>query len=192
MKTILQVEDDENDVFLLQRAMQKAGEPNAIQVVKDGQEAIEYLQGAGKFTDRGTFPLPSLVLLDLRLPDVMGLEVLSWIREQHGMAMAVIVLTESSEDADIAAAYRLGVSGFLTKPSEASKFDEMVKTIRDFWLTHNTLPQESYQERAAAPTYSGTTAPGANSLPPTIGTSREGWQPMVSKRTYEKNRSVGL
>jgi two-component system response regulator len=146
MKTILQVEDDPNDVFFMQHAMKKVGVANPIQVTSDGQEAIDYLKGAGKFADRGKFPLPCLVLLDLKLPYVMGLDVLKWIRQQPGAALPVIILTASSEDADIATAYRLGANGFLTKPSEASKLEDMVKAIKDFWLTHNTLPQESLSE----------------------------------------------
>src|SRR6476660_2003053 len=106
MKTILQVEDDPNDVFFFQRSMKKAGVPNPTQVAQDGQEAIDYLQGAGKFADREQFPLPCLVLLDLKLPHVMGLDVLRWIRGQPGMAPAVVMLTASGEDADVAAAYR--------------------------------------------------------------------------------------
>src|SRR2546421_2007732 len=98
MKTILQVEDDPNDVFFFQRAMKKAGVPNPTHVVSDGQQAIDYLQGAGKFADREQFPLPSLVLLDLKLPYVMGLEVLRWIRQQPGTPMVVVMLTASSED----------------------------------------------------------------------------------------------
>ena len=143
MKTILQVEDDPNDVFFLKHAMKKAGVANPIQVAKDGQEAIDYLQGAGKFADRGKFPFPCLVLLDLKLPYVMGLDVLKWIREQPGMALVVLLLTASGEEADIAAAYRLGANGFLVKPSEASKLQDIAKAIKDFWLTHNTLPHES-------------------------------------------------
>jgi len=142
MKTILQVEDDPNDVFFLKHAMKKAGVANPIQVAKDGQEAIDYLQGAGKFADRGKFPFPCLVLLDLKLPYVMGLDVLKWIREQPGMALVVLLLTASGEEADIAAAYHLGANGFLVKPSEASKLQDIAKAIKDFWLTHNTLPQE--------------------------------------------------
>jgi DNA-binding response OmpR family regulator len=146
MKTILQVEDDPNDVFFLQHAMKKAGVANPIQVVNDGQEAIDYLRGAGKFANRDKFPLPSLVLLDLKLPYVMGLDVLKWIREQPGMTMVVLLLTASGEEADVVAAYRLGANGFLVKPSEASKLEDMVKAIRDFWLTYNTLPQERLAE----------------------------------------------
>jgi two-component system response regulator len=143
MKPILQVDDDANDVFLLQHAMTKAGVKNPIQVVTDGQQAIDYLRGAGKFADRAKFPLPCLILLDLKLPYVMGLEVLKWIRQQAGPALVVVVLTASGQDADIAAAYRLGANAYLIKPSEASKLDDMVKALKDFWLTHNTAPQGS-------------------------------------------------
>ena len=146
MKTILQVEDDPNDVFFLKHAMKKLGVLNPIQVARDGQEAIDYLQGVGQFADRGKFPFPCLALLDLKLPYVMGLEVLKWIRQQRGMTLVVLLLTASGEEPDIAEAYRLGANGFLVKPSEATKFDDMVKAIRDFWLTHNTLPQECLPE----------------------------------------------
>ena len=111
MKTILQVEDDPNDIFFLQRAMKKAGVLNPIQVARDGQQAIDYLQGVGKFADREKFPFPCLVLLDLKLPFVMGLEVLRWIRKQPGRALPVVILTASAEDADIATAYSLGANG---------------------------------------------------------------------------------
>ena len=151
MKTILQVEDDPNDVFLLQHAMTKAGVTNPIQVATDGQQAIDYLKGVGKFANRETFPMPCLVLLDLKLPHVMGLNVLTWIRQQPGGALVVVMLTASGEDADIATAYRLGANGFLVKPSQASKLVEMAKAIKDFWLMHNTLPQEAHSEAARPP-----------------------------------------
>ncbi len=147
MKTILQVEDDPNDVFFLQHAMKKVGVANPVQVVSDGQQAIDYLQGAGKFADRNQFPFPCLVLLDLKLPYVMGLEVLRWIRNQPDRALPVIMISASGENADIAASYRLGANAFLTKPSEARKLEEMVRAIRDFWLSHNTLPEGSLPER---------------------------------------------
>ena len=143
MRPILQVEDDPNDVFLLRHAWRKKGVENAIQVASDGQQAIDYLQGLGKFADREKFPLPCLVLLDLKLPYVMGLDVLRWIRERPGTALAVVMLTASGEEADIAASYNLGANAFLTKPAEAYKLEEMVKAIKDFWLTLNTLPQET-------------------------------------------------
>src|ERR1044071_3379730 len=141
MKPILHVDDDPNDVFLLEHAMHKAGVANPMHVVADGREAIAYLKGIGKFADRHQYPLPHLVLLDLKLPYVMGLDVLKWIRQDSGMGLVVVVLTASAEEADIASAYRLGVNGFLTKPSEASKLVDMVHAIKAFWLTHNTVPK---------------------------------------------------
>ncbi len=183
MKTILQVEDDPNDVFLFQHAMEKAGVMNPVQVATDGQQAIDYLQGTGKFADREKFPFPSLVLLDLKLPYVMGLDVLKWIRNGPAAALIVLILTASGEEADVASAYRLGANGFLVKPSEASKLCDMVKAIKDFWLTHNTLPRESSSrftaERSARPVHSS-----ASDLPATRQsvnrTRREEW-PMESR-----------
>ena len=176
MKPILQVEDDPNDVFFLQHAMNKAGVANPIQVVSDGQQAIDYLKGAGRYADRDKFPLPCLVLLDLKLPHVMGLNVLKWIRQQPGMTLVVVMLTASGEDADIATAYRLGANAFLTKPSKASKLEEMAKAIKDFWLTHNTLPEESHA-KAATPDQAParTTAFTTTALPPANGAGRETW-----------------
>lgn len=142
MKIILQVEDDPNDVFFFQYAMRKAGVANRVEVVADGQMAIDYLRGAGAFSDRSRFPFPSLVLLDLKLPYVMGLDVLKWIRQQVNMSLAVVVLTASAEARDVRAAYGLGANGFLVKPTEARKFEEMVRAIRDFWLTSNRMPGE--------------------------------------------------
>jgi CheY-like chemotaxis protein len=146
MKTILQVEDDENDVLLLQHAMTKAGVENPIQVASDGQEAIDYLKGVGKFANRVKFPMPSLVLLDLKLPYVMGLDVLKWIRQQPRMSVPVVLLTASSEEADIATAYHLGANGYMVKPSEAAKLVDIAKAIKDFWLALNTLPREAMPE----------------------------------------------
>jgi CheY-like chemotaxis protein len=165
MKTILQVEDDENDVFLLQHAMKKAGVTNAVQVVSDGQEAIDYLQGTGKFADREQFPFPEVVLLDLKLPYVMGLDVLKWIRTQPKIAMAVVMLTASGEDHDIASAYRLGANGYLIKPTESSKLVEIVKALRDFWLIHNTQPLES-REKTALSRYAKSGVAGLDSARP--------------------------
>lgn len=146
MKPILQVEDDPNDVFFLQHAMKKAGVLNPIQVVSDGQQAIDYLCGSGAYGDREQYPFPCLVLLDLKLPYVMGLDVLKWIREDPRRTLPVVMLTASAEDADIASAYKLGANGFLTKPSEATRLEGIAKAVKDFWLTHNTLPRETAPE----------------------------------------------
>src|SRR5437016_14653978 len=148
-RTILLVEDEENDVFFMQEAMKKAGVLNPIRVASDGQQAIDYFKGAGKFGNREEFPLPCLVLLDLKLPYVMGLDVLKWIRQQPGVPAVVVILSSSREEEDIATAYRLGANGYLVKPSDTSRLQDMAKSIKDFWLTQNTPPPETHQTRVA-------------------------------------------
>jgi two-component system response regulator len=148
-RPILLVEDDPNDVFFLQQAMQKAGVLNPIQLASDGQEAIDYFKGTGNFANREEFPLPYLVLLDLKLPQVMGLDVLKWIRQQPEGAPIVVVLSASREEADIATAYRLGANGYLVKPADVSQLTDMAKSIKDFWLTQNTPPPEVHKSMAA-------------------------------------------
>jgi CheY-like chemotaxis protein len=138
--TILQVEDDENDVFFFQRAMNKAGLAHLLQVAHDGQEAIDYLQGLGKFAKREKFPLPGLILLDLKLPFVMGLDVLKWIRQQPELTCVVIILSSSREEGDVAEAYRSGANAYLVKPADVSKLEGLVRAINDFWLMQNTPP----------------------------------------------------
>ena len=101
-RTVLLVEDEPNDVFFIQQAMKKAGVVNPIRVASDGQQAIDYFEGAGKFANREEFPLPCLVLLDLKLPYVMGLDVLKWIRQQPGLPVVVVILSSSKEEEDIA------------------------------------------------------------------------------------------
>jgi two-component system response regulator len=192
MRPILQVEDDPNDVFFLQHAMKKAGVANPVQVATDGQQAIDYLQGVGKFADRQKFPLPCLILLDLKLPHVMGLDVLKWIRQQSGIAVAVVMLTASSEESDIATAYRLGANGFLVKPSEVDKLVEMAKAINAFWLTYNSLPWETCREPAVAPVRSAAIAPAARNLPAARRAQRDEPHSMMSRQTYQKNQSLTL
>lgn len=144
---ILLVEDEENDAFFMQHAMKKAGILNPIRVASDGQQAIDYFKSALKVGSNGAFPLPGLVLLDLKLPYVMGLDVLKWIRQQPELAPIVLVLSASSDDADIATAYHLGANAYFVKPSDARKLDDMVKSIKDFWLTYNTSPSQPNLER---------------------------------------------
>ena len=104
--------------FFVQRAFNKTGVANPVQVVRDGQEAIKYLQGVGKFAQRDNFPLPGIILLDLKLPFVMGLDVLKWIRQQSDLTPIVVILTSSAEEKDIATAYRLGANAYLVKPTD--------------------------------------------------------------------------
>src|SRR5579859_5380080 len=127
-KPILLVEDDQNDVFFLQYAFEAAGVDNPIQVVADGQEAINYLSGAGHFADRQRFPLPCLMLLDLKLPVKMGTDVLRWIRKQPLVSnLLVVVLTSSSDSSDVDSAYEHGAQSYLVKPLSLEKRLELAK-----------------------------------------------------------------
>lgn len=138
--TILLVEDEENDAFFMKWAMNMAGVENPLHLVNDGRAAIEYCEGAGRFANREEFPLACLVLLDLKLPCVMGLDVLKWIRQRSKVATPVVVLSSSAAEADITAAYRLGANEYLVKPSEANKLVDMAQAIKDTWLRHDTAP----------------------------------------------------
>ena len=138
---ILLIEDDQNDVFFIQYAFEAATITNPLQVVVDGQQAIDYLAGAGRFTDRARFPFPSLVLLDLKLPVKMGMEVLKWIHQQPSMRnLLVLILTSSSNIEDIDEAYRLGARSYLVKPLSVEKRLAMARLIKDYWLDLNQFP----------------------------------------------------
>ena len=116
-KILLLVEDDENDVFFMQRALDKANLRLPLKVVADGQEALDYLAGRQPFSDRSQNPLPHLVLLDLKLPYVNGFEVLAWIRRQSPFRdLPVIVLTSSPQERDKQEAEKLGVQAYFVKP----------------------------------------------------------------------------
>jgi DNA-binding response OmpR family regulator len=157
MGTILLVEDEEGDVFFMRQALKKAGVLNPLQVACDGQEAIDYFKGTGKFANREEFPLPCLTLLDLKLPRVMGLNVLQWIREQSEVAAIILILTSSREEVDIVTAYHLGANGYLVKPSDVSQLTDIAKSIKDFWLTQNTPPTRSSKPTGSP--HSSTTSP---------------------------------
>jgi len=140
-KTILLVEDDQNDVFFLQYAFENAGIQNPVQVVDDGQEAINYLAGSGAYADRQQFPLPCLVLLDLKLPGKMGNDVLRWIRNQPSLShLLVVVLTSSSDANDVDGAYEWGAQSYLVKPLSLEKRLEMARAIKNYWLDLNEFP----------------------------------------------------
>ena len=135
--TILLVEDEETDVMLMKMAFQEAG-LNHVQVASDGREALRYLRGEGQYSNRELNPLPALVLLDLRLPHVPGLEVLREIRTSPRLRrMVVIVLTSSTLDRDIERAYELGVNSYLAKPCSPKDRREMIQLLRDYWLGKN-------------------------------------------------------
>lgn len=140
--TILLADDDPNDVFLMQRAFKRIGYRNLLQVVANGEEAVRYLSGDGRFGDRSCFPLPSLVLLDLKMPRKSGLEVLTWVRAQPcGIRrIPVIVLTSSKQAVDVNQAYDLGANSYLVKPLTFERLVEIVGSLNQYWLSLCTRP----------------------------------------------------
>jgi CheY-like chemotaxis protein len=130
-RTILLVEDNEDDVFLMRRALRAANINEPLQLASDGQEAIDYLEGTGRFADRAQFPLPCVILLDLKLPYIPGLQVLSWIRFHEALKETpVIVLTSSPEDKDREKAAELGAIGYHVKPPTAQLVADLTKTLQ--------------------------------------------------------------
>ena len=130
---ILVAEDDDNDICLIKRAFQKAQFENPLNVVKDGDQAVAYLQGSGPYIDRERHPPPALVLLDLKMPRKNGFEVLAWIREQPEFNhLPVVMLTSSQESSDIGRAYALGANSYLVKPANFANLVEMMNRLRGY------------------------------------------------------------
>ena len=139
--TLLLVEDDPDDVFHLKRAYKKAGLAHPLYVVADGQQAIDYLAGVGPYADRARHPLPTLMLLDLKLPRRSGLEVLAWVRAQPALRrLPIIALTSSRERADVNGAYDLCVNSYLVKPLDAVALCDLMGRIDAYWLDANESP----------------------------------------------------
>jgi CheY-like chemotaxis protein len=133
---VLIAEDDPNDVFLLKRAFEKAGVNNPVIVARNGQEAIDYLNGSGKFTDRAAHPLPGLMFLDLKMPLVDGFDVLAWLntRKMNGK-LPVVVLTSSNQERDIKQAQQMGADDYRVKPQQFEELLRIVKEIHERWLS---------------------------------------------------------
>src|SRR5579883_241421 len=135
----LLVEDDENHADLVRRAFRKANIVNPLQVVRSGQEAMVYLEGAGPYSNREEFPLPRIILLDLKMPGINGFDLLRWIRRQPGLsAIRVVVLTSSNETRDVNLAYELGANSFLIKPVDFDDFVQLTKALQGYWIWLNT------------------------------------------------------
>jgi CheY-like chemotaxis protein len=141
---VLLAEDNEDDILLMRKAFRQGCICNPLHVVRDGEEAICYLQGEGPYSNRAEFPLPGLLLLDLKMPGLDGFDVLRWLREQPGLlALRVVVLTSSSDMRDVNLAYQLGANSFLVKPMEFQRTAELVKTLKRFWLCESKAPELS-------------------------------------------------
>ncbi len=141
IKTILLIEDNASDIDLTKRALEKGHILNNLVVVSDGQEALDYLFGTGPYADRDVSDLPTLTLLDLKLPKVSGLDVLRRIRtEGSTRRMPVVILTSSREEQDMAAGYDLGVNSYIRKPVDFEHFVQSVGQLGLYWLVLNEEP----------------------------------------------------
>jgi two-component system response regulator len=138
---ILLVEDNPDDEELTRLALRQCSVPNQTIVVRDGAEALEFLSGVGNFAHVDGYRLPNLILLDLKLPKVSGLEVLEKLRANpRTRLIPVIVLTSSSETNDIISSYRLGANSYVRKPVEYREFADMMNLLGQYWLVHNQIP----------------------------------------------------
>jgi CheY-like chemotaxis protein len=145
---ILLVEDREDDIVLVKRAFAKANVLNPVHVVRDGAQDIAYLKGEGKYSNRAEYPLPELLLLDLKMPGIDGFEVLKWLRQQSGLqTLRVVVLTSSDQLRDVNAAYQMGANSFLVKPIDFERFVEMSQAISGYWLWLSKAPEASRAPR---------------------------------------------
>ncbi|MDD3861241.1 MAG: response regulator [Bacteroidales bacterium] len=135
---ILLVEDNQMDVILTLDAFREAKLQNKINVARNGQEALDYLFGEGKYSDRNIFPLPSLILLDLKMPGIDGFEVLSRIKSTEGLKrIPVVILTSSKDEGDRALSYDIGANSYLIKPVSFDGFIDVVRKIDDYWFSLN-------------------------------------------------------
>ena len=140
-QTILLVDDSENDLVLMKMAFQKADFKIPLQIVNNGEEAIAYLSGDGRYSNRAKFPLPAVILLDLNMPMKNGFDVLDWLRSQPLLPkrISTIVLTASVRPEDVERAFDLGANSYLVKPSALEDLISMIRCLRD-WLRINHFP----------------------------------------------------
>jgi CheY-like chemotaxis protein len=140
---ILLAKDNEDYAVLFRRALLAARVDATLGVVRDGQEAVDYLSGAAPFTDREKHPFPKLLLLDLKMPRMDGFEVLSAVRQRLGLTqLPVVVLTHSDNPADVKRAYELGATSYFRKPDSLEGLDEMIHVLHAYWLKFNHFPEE--------------------------------------------------
>jgi len=141
MKPILLVEDNPDDIFFNKMACQRTGIHHPINIVTDGQAAIDYLSGKGPYADRVMHPLPRLMFLDINLPKRNGHEVLQWVRAQPELkVLPIVMLTTSNQPSDIERAYRLGATSYSLKQSNLVSFGESIRTILKYWFELTLMP----------------------------------------------------
>jgi CheY-like chemotaxis protein len=133
LQSVLIAEDSDDDLYLMRRAFSRAALPNSLIAVRDGVEAIAYLNGEGPYADRAAHPLPALILLDIKMPRSSGLEVLEWIRDQADLKkIPVLILSSSNQARDKEAAKKLGADGYFVKPTSFDELVALVKRLNSF------------------------------------------------------------
>lgn len=143
-KTILLVEDNPDDEELTLRALRKANIANIVVITRDGSEALDYLFGEGSFSGRDTSQMPTVVLLDLKLPKLNGIDVLNRMRtDSRTKLVPVVVLTSSSEDEDMLRSYESGANSYVRKPVDFAAFVNAVTQMGVYWMLLNELPQRT-------------------------------------------------
>jgi CheY-like chemotaxis protein len=152
LTTVLYVEDDDNDAYFMQRCFQKLGFEHCLRVVTDGQQAIEYLSGSGKFQDRSQHPLPTIIVLDINLPLLSGFDVLKWIRRQtHTQSVPVYIFSSSARPEEKVQACDLGATEYIQKPSSGLEFSALAEKICGQWMSGKVTPGLKAGARKDAP-----------------------------------------
>jgi len=141
--TVLLVEDDLNDIFIVKRAFKMVNIPTPLQVVTDGEEAISYLRGHGKYANRKAFPLPTLIVMDIRMPRRDGFEVLERVRtsDQPFRRIPIVIVSASENPADINRAYELGANAYMIKPVNFRAVEHLFETITNYWGLECAKPE---------------------------------------------------
>ncbi|MDB6121047.1 MAG: two-component system response regulator [Pedosphaera sp.] len=147
--TVLLVEDDLNDIFLVKRAFKKAHIPNPLQVVTDGEEAIHYFNGEGKYADRHHYPLPRLIVMDIKMPRKTGFEVLEWIKRDGILKrIPVVIVSSSDQPNDVNRAYELGANAYMIKPVNFKAVEGLFASITHYWGLECAKPEIEEVEHA--------------------------------------------
>jgi CheY-like chemotaxis protein len=141
--TVLLVEDDLNDIFLVKRAFRTARIPNPLQVVTDGEEAISYLRGEGKYADRESYPLPLLIVMDIKMPRRSGFDVLEWVKGDGRplRRIPIVIVSSSNNVSDINRAYELGANAYMVKPMDYRAVEHLFESITHYWGLECAKPE---------------------------------------------------
>jgi CheY-like chemotaxis protein len=140
---VLLAEDNQEDIFLIRRAFGDNGIENPLHVVSNGEDAIHYLAGQGRFSDRASFPFPALFLLDLKMPVKNGLEVLRWINQHQEISrrLPIVVLSSVELPEETQAAYAMDIQSCILKPMDYSELRERIRILKEYWLDYDDAPR---------------------------------------------------